>query len=514
MRKPYSFTLLLIAAIAFLGAGPASGDTIKMKDGTTHEGRITYEADDIVKIEVQRSASIKETKVLATDQIAEVIKSAPDDVEFAKIQKLVPTGSLVSTDKYKSMLATGPVPFLEAYPDSKHRTKVEEIKETLDEELDKVERGFVKIEEEWYSPEDKVNFQTLLESKVRFLAMQAKMNQGNYTGFIGAMRDFEAIEENYYGAPAFPKAIEAARQIVPALGRQLQGMLRDVEFRNAEFEKNKEILNEVARAQVEAARANEEKQYQAGLALDKKAGIKWVRLNPRSKASIESYLSLAKSELGNLQDYDVEALREQAEKLVEVDKLIAEGNLDRAKSKFAEATGTSGKSSKKSSKKKVSKSYVGAISNKLSQKLAKRDATEKALQDAKASESLTKELADNETPIIPEGTAKTMKEGEEGEPKEGEEVTEEKPKENAFAALAQVDNKPKKESSKSSSKKSSKSSKEKKEDEDDDDEEERRPPSSSGGGFKIQYVIMGLTALMVIAVVLMKVLGIGGKKEE
>ena len=515
MRKSILNLSIYSLVAAFLLTGIARADTVKMKDGKTHEGRVTYEDDSIVKIEVQISASIKESKILDRKDVAEIIKAAPDDVDFAIIQKMVPTKPLLSTDKYKSMLQTGPDAFLAAHPGSKHEAKVKEIKKTLEEELDKVERGFSKIEDVWYSPKEKIDFSTLLESRVKFIGMQAKMNQGNYNGFIGAMRDFEEIEEKYYGAPAHPKAIQAALQIVPALGRQLQGMLRDVEYRNAEFEKNKAILNEFDRKQVEAARAREEQQYQANLAIDKKAGIKWVRLNPQSKGSIEGYLNLAKNELTRIKAFDVEALAVQAEKLVEVDKLIAAGNLDRAKTKLSEAGSSVKKtSSRKKKRSKSTRTYAGALSSKLSTKLSARSAAEKALQEAKESEALAKDLNNtSETPIIPDAAAAMKKKGE-GE--EGDPVAEEKkaPTEDAFAALSQKKKK-KDEPSKTKSTKSSKSKKSSKDDDDkDEDDKKERSRASSGGGFNFQYLIIGFTVIMVLVVVGMKVFGMGGKGDE
>src|SRR6056297_3337220 len=133
--------ILFLAALTVALATTIHADEIKLKNGETLSGRITYEADDIVKIEVSISESIKETKVLARDQIETITKDAPDNVEFAKIQKLVPTRSMMSASAYRSALTTGPDAFLEAYPDSQHVPKVKEIKATLEEELDKVERS-------------------------------------------------------------------------------------------------------------------------------------------------------------------------------------------------------------------------------------------------------------------------------------------------------------------------------------------------------------------------------------
>lgn len=508
-----SKTIVYFAALLLAFAMTSRADEIKLKNGETLTGRITYEADDIVKIEVAISGSIKETKVLGRDQIESISKDAPDNVEFAKIQKLVPTRSMMSASAYKSAITTGPDAFLAQFPDSQHVPKVKEIKETLQEELDKVERGFIKIEEDWISPQEKQQFQALTDSRIRLLRMEGLAGSGSYNGFINAMREYEAIEKNYYGSPAFPRAIEIALQIIPQLGRQLTTMQRDLAYRNAEYERTKAQMTEEGQAQVEEALKREEATYQSNLEKDKKAGIKWVTLNPRSAASLENYIKLASSELARIKTFDVEALKEQAEKLVEADKLIAAGNLQRAKIKLDDASSMSGvKAGTKSSKSSKSGSYISELRNKLSTQMAAVAAREKAAEEAAKSEQLTANLnKESKSPNL------DLPEGEEGEAEEMAKE-EEEPDTVDFNALAQVEKKTEPEEKKTSSSKAKKSSS-RDEDEDEkeaeeEEEEDRESSSGGGGGISVVRIIQILTVLLLVVVVAFKVLGIGGKKDE
>ncbi|MEM9017882.1 MAG: PTPDL family protein, partial [Verrucomicrobiota bacterium] len=385
---------LITLLIASLSAGSGLADEIQMKSGETYSGRITYEGDDIVKIEIQISSSIKETKILSRSEIAQIAKEAPDDVEFAKIEMLLPTDSLITAASYRSMIETGPTQFLKRFPESKHVAKVTEIKTTLEEELDKVERGFIKLEENWISPQEREQFKTKIDSTIRFLRMEKSAAARNYNGFIGAMREYEVLEKDFHGTPAFARGVELAQQIVPTLGSQVSGMLRDLEVRNAEYERNKAALNEADRMQVEAARKREEEQYQAGVAADKKRGIKWVRLNRNSQSSLESYLSLLKGENTAVGNYDTEALKAKAQKLTEVDELIAKGNLEVAQLKLNEANDMSVvKPGAKSSKSKKGKSYGAILGNKIDAAEEELEAKAKALEEAKESQSLVKNLS-------------------------------------------------------------------------------------------------------------------------
>jgi hypothetical protein len=533
MNTRYLSSLPLLGISLLLPFSLLQADEVKLKSGQSITGRITYEADDIVKIEVSVNASIKETKIIGRGDIAEIIKDAPDDVEFNRLQSLVPTASLLPAGSYRQLLETGPDAFLKAFPQSAHAPRVQEIRNTLAEELDKVERGFLKIEGEWLTPQDKIDFKDLIESRIRLLNMSNLAQSGNINSLIGAMREFETIEKNYYGSPALPKSVELARQVIPNLGRQLQAMLRDVDYRNAEYEKALANSKPEARDQLIQARAREEKAYEDGVAADKKSGMKWVQLNPRIKASIESYLKLASSELARVNEFDVATLTQQAEKLVEADKLIAAGNIESARAKITEAaamtgqktaTGAKSKSSSKTKGGGKGGSYLAALTSKVNDRIADEKAKAEARNVAAKSEALTANLNKSSSDNTDDLPAEEKPEGE--APTDGTETVDAKPDNpevDDFAALA------------SSKKGSSKANEEKKpaakkgkaksdvdtdEDEGDEDEGEEDKPKSrpaaveEEAGFPFGLIVPIITALLIVTVVVLKVLGIGGKKTE
>lgn len=535
---PKPFSALAIATA--LAITPLMADEIKLKSGETFSGRITYEADDIVKIEVAINASIKETKIIARGDIESIVKDAPDDVAFNKLQGLVPTGSMVSVDNYRRMLETGPDAFLRDFPDSKHVPKVKELRATLAEELDKVERGFVKIESDWYSPQDKVAFKELIDSRARLVRMEGFARGNNLASYIAAMREYEFIEENYLGSPAFPRAVELARQVVPNLGRQLQTLAKNVDYQNEEYQRALASSTPDAQTKLVAAREREDKVISDSVAADKKAGVKWVQLNPRSKPAIEEYLKLASAENTRLGEYNTAALAAQAEQLVEVDRLIAEDKIDDAKAKLAAATAQTGqaadaksKSKSKSSSKSKGKgpakagSYIAVLSGKIDAKVQQVQEEEKAKKAAAASQALTANLKQPESGEEPK-PADPSAEGEETEADESaeEDTAEEAPKEaevDGFAALASSKKAPAKEDAKKkgdSKKTSSKKSKTKAKEEAAEDEEEdaapRRPAPvvEEEGGFPFWLIGVIVSALAAVAVVVMKVLGVGKKGDD
>jgi hypothetical protein len=515
------FAFILTLSVSF-------ADEVKLKTGEVYKGRITYEADDIIKIEIPVSNSIKETKVVGRATIAEIKKDAPDLVEYEKIQALLPTGSMIPASGYRQVLETGPDAFLRNFPQSEFAPKVTEVRKVLAEELDKVERGFLKLGENWVSPQDKIDYPEIVDSQVRFIRMQNHANAGNYNGQISALKEFEVIEKDYLGTPIFPKAVGLALEIIPALGGQMQNMLRNVDYKNAEYERNLAASTAEARDQVMAARAKEEKGYQDAVSAEKKLGVKWVQLNPRLKSSLETYLKFASGELARLRGLDLNQLAAQGDVLYEADKLIAAGQIDQAKAKIGEAAALTGQkvdagSTAKTKSKPGAKSgsYLAALNAKISEKLAEEKGKMDARKAAADSEALTANLKKNLDSSAPTDPAVVPAEG-----TEGAEATEAPAADvDEFAALAgskkgaqkpAETGKTKSESAKSKAKKTPAKSSKSDDDEDGDEDAPKRAPVvvEEEGGFPFGWIAPILTVLVIVAVVLMKVFGIGGKKSE
>lgn len=527
------FAFLLTLSVSF-------ADEVKLKTGEVYKGRITYEADDIIKIEIPVSASIKETKVVGRATILEIKKDAPDLVEYEKIKALLPTGSLIPASSYRQVLETGPDAFLRNFPQSEFAPKVTEIRGVLAEELDKVERGFLKLGENWVSPQDKIDYPEIVDSQVRFVRMQSYASAGNYNGQISALKEFEVIEKNYFGTPIFPKAAGLALEIIPALGGQMQNMARNVDYKNAEYERSLAASTADARAQVMAARAKEEKNYQDAVSAEKKQGVKWVQLNPRLKSSIEAYLKFASAELARLRGLDLTQLAAQGEVLYEADKLIAAGQIDQAKAKIVEAAAITGqkvdpgsKSKSKSKPGTKSGSYLAALNAKIAEKMEVEKGKMDARKAAADSEALTANLKKNSGSTTPTDPAAVPAEGTEGvagaEAASTPDAATPAADVDEFAALAgskKGAEKPaetgktksgKSEPGKSKAKKTpAKSSKSSDDEEDGDEDAPKRTPAAveEEGGFPFGLIAPILTGLVILVVVLMKVFGFGGKKSE
>ncbi len=524
--NPKLSLLPLVVLLLALVCPPASADEIKLKSGEVIKGTILYESEEMVRIEVPVTPSIKETKMISRADIESIEKTAPDQVEYEKIAKLVPTGSLINAESYRQMIETGPDSFLRNHADSQYAEKVKEIRDTLADELDKVERGFIKIEEDWISPQERTDFKDLVDSRVRFLRMQNYAKSDNLGSLIGAMREFEKIEKDYLGAPVTARAVALAKEIIPRLGRQLQTLAANIDYQTAEFERSLAASTPEAQASIKAAREREDKNYAAAVEKDKKDGVRWVQLNPRSKPAIEEYIKMASSELARLRTYDIAALERQGEVLLEADKFIASNRLAEANNRITSAAAMSlfvqpgdGKGASKAPAPRSmaggkGSGYLGSLKTRVDARLAEEKAREQAQQQAARSQSLAANLKKSEQ-------SKKGEEAEEGEKKEGEEAEKEVEVDD-FTALgaarkakaAEGDGTPAGAAPAAKSKASARPAPAPAPG--GDDAPPPPPPvMDDEGGFPTWLIGPILTALVVIAIVVLKVLGIGtGKREE
>ncbi|MFK5922971.1 MAG: hypothetical protein QM496_12400 [Verrucomicrobiota bacterium] len=485
--------LAILLTTLTLPLSSSYGDIVTLKDGKKLEGKITMEAADFIKLELSRSGSIKETKLLKRADIATIAKTKPDALALSKIKQGLPTPSLMTSSSYQSMIQTGPEAFLTAYPDSLHKTEVKKILEELKAEKAKVDRGAIKLEGEWISAERRQNFKTLINSRVRLYSMKQKAARRNPTG---AMRDFQIIEEQFRGTPAYPEAIKVAASILPTYGQLLTRQLKDVEFLNKKREADIKLLPPENQARTQAAYKKEQDRFKALAEQEKKTGIKWRSVNRRNKDSIEPMIDTVKKEIGHLQKIDTNKLAAQAKLLVQVDELINENKLKEAQEQLVEAGGKTSTRSRQSTGRKGGKTkstYSEDLSKKITSKIqSAKTAAETATVNAKA-----KEVADTIT------ASSKM-----DDKKDDKAVAEEKSAESAMAAAMAArkkaaDAKKEKNPTEPSPKKTANTKQTKR-------PATSAPAASSGGGINFQYLLFGFVAVMGIVIVVMKKMGIGG----
>lgn len=492
---------ILLAALA-LPLLSSYGDTVTLKSGKKLEGIITLDAADFIKIELSRSGSIKETKLVKKSDIASIVKTKPDTLALAKIKESLPTPSLMTSSSYQNLIKSGPEAFLKAYPDSLHKDEVSKILAELEAEKAKVDRGAVKLEGEWIDAERRQNFKSLVKSKIRVFTMKQKAQQANYTN---ALRDLQIIEDQFVGTPAYPEAIKIALSILPTYGQLLTRQLKDVEFLNKKRQADIDLLPPTSRAQTEAAYKKEQDTFKALAEQEKKTGIKWRSVNRRNKDSISPMIDTIRQELDRLSKIDTAKLEVEAQQLVKVDELINENKLKEAKELLLESGAKVNASKSSRTRSKTTKSsYSNDLSNKIAAKIqASEDAALNAATNAKAKKDAA---------AITQSSVKMADKDKSADEKKKDEVKEDDSAADALAAAMAArkkvaDAKKEEADAKEAAKASTRPKSTKKK-----TTPKKRPSSSasSGGGLSFQTLLIGFAIVMGIVIVVLKKLGIGG----
>ncbi|MDB6134655.1 MAG: hypothetical protein JWM59_2898 [Verrucomicrobiales bacterium] len=202
---------------AFLGTAfsAAAGDIIKKRDGTTLDGTIKNETATFVEIEV-RTGNIMDVQKVDKKDIVELIKATPDLVEAAQLEKLVPVEDGLSDAGYQKVLDEKLLPFLKKYPTSPHKSKIEAIVKTYQEELAKAKTGALKIEGQWVSPQELRWNAYNIEARRRRLAMQTLVaKKDNSTDYYAAYRILAELEREKPASVETNKAFELFKGVIP-----------------------------------------------------------------------------------------------------------------------------------------------------------------------------------------------------------------------------------------------------------------------------------------------------------
>jgi len=523
-RRPTGIAASLLALLSLTLAVSSFADVVTLKDGTSVEGRIIVEGTDMLRIEVQVTPSIKETKTYSMTEVAKVEKTAPDKLAFAAVKELVPTRSLMTASDYDRIIKDGPQKFLSSFADSEHRAEVEKILADLEAEKERVQRGGIKLDGEWIDREERQLYRFAVDARVRLNRIRQKAEVDN---LLGALRDFQTMGDSYAETPAYVTAVEEAQKIISAWGSTLQRKLANVDILNQRDEASLKLAAEDQRRRTQEARDAERQQFADLVRKEKDQGVVWVSVSDRDKQSLQNAIGIAKAQLDRLRALDIAALKKQAEDLTEANRLLGEGDLAEARLVIAEsAVGRSSSSKSRSRSRSKSKSKTTAnttptsYSQWLTQRIDEEEATlaENARAKAAAAEAAeaakiaaggapkeadaegatdAKANADGETAAVADAPTAG------GTPSRAEIMAAEKAREQAKKAAeekaaADADSKKKSRSKKSSS--------------DDDDDDKKRPaPAASGGGINIQVIVPIIAVLLMVTILVLKKFGIGGK---
>lgn len=278
--KPIPLIPFLLAAGLVV---PVVADTIRLKDGTTYEGKVLSEDGDQYVVEVQVTRSIKDEKRIPKADVDKILREEPDLKAFTDLPKFVPTPDLLEVAEYDTRIAKVQS-FLKTYPTSKKATEAKAILATLQEEQKAVAAGGVKINGALIPAAERSADLYDIDSRVLASAVRNLIASGN---FIGAYGKYAELEKEYPGSAALRATIPAVVASMKSYNAQVTESLAGYDKRMKERTDGINQMSGNDRATTARAIAEQDAEFQRLYEAEKKAGNKWPPLSPDHKASLD-----------------------------------------------------------------------------------------------------------------------------------------------------------------------------------------------------------------------------------
>jgi hypothetical protein len=329
MKKLLISLILTAMATAF-----AAADTIILKSGEKVEGDIQTETDDYVIIEIQVSATIKDRKTIQRTDIEKIEKLTADGIAFEKIKELIPSPPLHTNSENQGRVKAAHQ-IVDRFATSPHYADAEEILATLKEESTKAAEGYIKVGDDWVSPEDRQKDSTAVDAKIALYQMQVDLKAEKP---INVLRDFDKFEVQYKGTEAFVPALDAAQSALLVAAAKVKTAINDFAYTKQERERKWALMPENERMEVEKLYAQQQEDFNKRIDAEKKEKIKWLTVNPDSEASLKAVAELIKKEVTRLAGFDKNVLAEGADLIVQAREEVDKGNYSAATTILREAS--------------------------------------------------------------------------------------------------------------------------------------------------------------------------------
>jgi len=335
-------TLKLFILSVFFIVPQVYADTIKLKNGTTLEGKILEESPSTIKIEYNVTKNIKDLKSIDRSEIKEIIKVSEDDIAFNAIKSLLPTDDQLSSDDYEKILADKPAKFLTQYPSSKHKESVQKIIDELEKEKAVTEAGGVKLNGKWITADDVAK--DPYNHQARMIAVKI-VNANKKNNYSIALDHFDELQMNYAYSLAYNETIPLIKEILPKYDTILKREEISYEARIKERKEQYKSMVDEDIKRTEAAFQARLKQFQSRREEAKELKKVWLPVNKWDLDSILDTRRTIVKEISKLESLNLASIGSTANALSAAFKAFANKELESAKNQLeiARTNGARGK---------------------------------------------------------------------------------------------------------------------------------------------------------------------------
>lgn len=188
----------------------AQADTVLLKNGMSHEGKVIFEDDTSCLLEVEYSKGIKEEKKFLKSDIKSITLESPDIGEFKKLKALLPVPDLLGAADYEQRLKIVE-DFIKDFPRSEKLKEAKIIQESLKEEYEIVRVGGMKLSGKMVTVEDYTAAAYAYDQKIAVQKIYREMLNRN---FLGALRLFADYELKFPNGKSRDELVSKIKQVL------------------------------------------------------------------------------------------------------------------------------------------------------------------------------------------------------------------------------------------------------------------------------------------------------------
>ena len=330
----------LIISLALL-CNYLSADSITLKNGTVLEGKIVEENPQSITIEYKVTKSINDLKTVNRSDIAKIEKEPEDQKAFKKLGNILPAADLLSVEDYDNIIGGSLTEFINTYPSSSLKGKVQNIIDELRKEKSLVESGNVKLNGNWVSPEEAAKDNYNHSARIVFAKMMAMLDKSN---FKDALNHFEDLENDYPHSISFTNSITSILEILPKYDIILQREKKAYQIRTKEREQYRS-MGAQDKLRTEQAFQAAMKKFQERVEEAKTLKKVWLPINQWDLKSIENGRQTIAKEIKRLESINLATSRTTSVALSNAFLNLSSGDLENAKKELtiAKTNGARGK---------------------------------------------------------------------------------------------------------------------------------------------------------------------------
>lgn len=291
--------LALIQLGALTLCFPAVADTFVLNDGTELEGELIRETETHYLARINVTPTIRERRELAKADVKEIRRTPADEIAFEKLEEFPTFSTARSSEPYQVHLDRINS-FIEEFPDSDYNAELIEIKNRYQQEIDRLEKGEAKLNDEWISKEELDKFPYRYDAKF----LLNSLRQNNAQGYLlNTLIEFEQNKEDFQNSESFGEMVEEANNALRQYQSYLRREIPQVEKRIAEREKMLAEASENERARFEEAFAAEDRRFEVLKSRAQRDRKNWYQISPHNLQDHNLALQQTERELTQLENY-------------------------------------------------------------------------------------------------------------------------------------------------------------------------------------------------------------------